>query len=71
LKLNKNNKAKKATPTIFSEFLEKKCLLNFSAVAGPLRMLTNLPNFLREVLFIDKGLISKDPSMNFQNHLHP
>jgi hypothetical protein len=25
LKLNKNNQAKKATPTIFSEFLEKTC----------------------------------------------
>jgi hypothetical protein len=32
LKLNKNNRAKKATPTIFSEFLEKNMLLNFSAV---------------------------------------
>jgi hypothetical protein len=38
LKLNKNIQAKKATPTIFSEFLEKKMLLNFNAMAGPLNV---------------------------------
>jgi hypothetical protein len=35
---NLNNKAKKETPTIFSKFLEKNMLLNFSAVTGPLNV---------------------------------
>jgi hypothetical protein len=39
-------------------------------MAGP-KTLTDLLNVLREVLLIDKVLISQSAAMNFQNHLHP
>jgi hypothetical protein len=40
LKLNKNNQANKATSANFSEFFRifrKKMVVNFSAMAGPLK----------------------------------